>query len=300
MNPDPAGSLPKFGSGTRLLEAQSVMTMAGRPTVQDFVKAAVAASHERVQFNLRSEALTKQAQADSAPAPVSSPSSISTDTVEKIASACEYVAEELSKSASSVLPGRGPGATPVMESRGGGPISDDMGSAKGMPPMVSGMQATDGRAATQQKNDEHNPPGGSGTQQVALPPGKKTASAPIHLIRSLAKQAEQSFTVSAGAAVPPPTRAAGESGGASPAGASMVGSNEAATNYTKRDAKATPKADMKAYVNQPALSAATDKVLDNALDKTDAAGAKVASVPEARSKLASLVRQVAAKKGGAK
>jgi len=277
------------------------MTMAARPTVQDFVKAAVAATHERVQFDLRSSALTKQAQDASAPAPVSSPDSIPTSLVEKIASACEYVAEELSKEASSsVGPGQGPGASAVTVPAGGGPISDDPGSARGMPPMVAGNQSTDGRAATQFKNDEKNPPGGSGTQQTALTGPGKVASAPLALVRSIAKQAAEQSQISSGPTQPPETRAAGESGGASPAGASMVASNEAATNYTKRDAKATPKADMKAYVDQPALSASTDKVLDNAFSHTGQAGAKVASVPEARSKLAGLVRQVASQKGGSK
>jgi hypothetical protein len=83
--------------------------------------------------------------------------------------------------------------------------------------------------------------------------------------------------ISAGAAVAPDTRESGQSGGSSPNGASMVSSNESVTNLTRRQTKAEPKADMKAYVQEPALSSSTDSVLQAAFAHTSEAGAKVAS-----------------------
>lgn len=65
----------------------------------------------------------------------------------------------------------------------------------------------------------------------------------------------------------------------------MVSSNEAAINYTKRDAKADPKGDLGDVLNEPALSASTDATLDKTLEHTDAAGAKVSSVRQSLSKV---------------
>jgi len=62
----------------------------------------------------------------------------------------------------------------------------------------------------------------------------------------------------------------------------MVGSSQAVTNLTRRDAKAGPKADMHAYVDQPALSAAHDHVLQNAFTHTGQAGAKIAAADSAQ------------------
>jgi hypothetical protein len=57
----------------------------------------------------------------------------------------------------------------------------------------------------------------------------------------------------------------------------MISSNEAAINYTRRDAKGDPKQDLGDILSEPALSAQTDKTLDRTLDNTDAAGAKISS-----------------------
>jgi hypothetical protein len=58
---------------------------------------------------------------------------------------------------------------------------------------------------------------------------------------------------------------------------SLISSNEAAINFTKRDAKGDPKSDVGDVLQEPAQTSATDKVLDKALDHTDAAGAKISS-----------------------
>lgn len=62
----------------------------------------------------------------------------------------------------------------------------------------------------------------------------------------------------------------------------MISSNEAAINYTKRDAKADPKSDLGDVIEEPALSDNTDKTLDMVLDHTDQAGAKISSAQLAK------------------
>lgn len=118
---------------------------------------------------------------------------------------------------------------------------------------------------------------------------KKEASAVdprlVDLYLTVVKQAEDAINpakISAGAAVPPETSAAGESGGA-PAGGmpegprGLVGSNESAINYQKREAKAPVKAQLAKVLTEPALSAAHDHTLDQAFDHTGQAGVKISS-----------------------
>ena len=57
----------------------------------------------------------------------------------------------------------------------------------------------------------------------------------------------------------------------------MLSSNQAAIDYTKREAKADPKSDVNQVLNEPALSSSTDKTLDQALSHVDEAGAKISS-----------------------
>lgn len=57
----------------------------------------------------------------------------------------------------------------------------------------------------------------------------------------------------------------------------LVSTNESAINYTKREAKADPKSDAGKVLDEPALSASTDKTLQKTLDHTQQAGAKIAS-----------------------
>lgn len=102
---------------------------------------------------------------------------------------------------------------------------------------------------------------------------------------SMTKAAEDAINpaqISAGAAVPPETSAAGEPGGA-PAGGQpqgptgLVASNEAAINYTKGQAKAQVKPQLSAVLTEPALSAAHDSTLGKAFENTGAAGVKISS-----------------------
>jgi hypothetical protein len=117
--------------------------------------------------------------------------------------------------------------------------------------------------------------------------GEKEASAVdprlVDLYLAMVKQAEDAINpakIAAGAAVPPETSMAGEAGGA-PAGGQpqgptgLVGSNESAINYSKRDAKSQVKPQLAKVLTEPALSAAHDHTLDQAFDHTGQAGVKI-------------------------
>ncbi len=118
------------------------------------------------------------------------------------------------------------------------------------------------------------------------------AAAPTSLVeymQSRVKQAEDAINpaqISAGAAVPPDTSAAGESGGA-PAGGTpqgptgLVASSESAINYTKGTAYENRKKDLGQYFAEPALKAEHDNVLQVAFENTGKAGPKIASAEPA-------------------
>ncbi len=102
------------------------------------------------------------------------------------------------------------------------------------------------------------------------------------------KQAEDALNpanITAGKAVPPDTSASGQPGGHPAGGApqghtGLVGSNQAARDYTRGQAYADRKIDLGKYFKEPALSAATDKTLQVAFEHTGKAGPKIASAPE--------------------
>lgn len=114
----------------------------------------------------------------------------------------------------------------------------------------------------------------------------KHAGAPIELIRKLAEDAINPAQISASkgpdATTPPEgVSASGEGVPSEPSDVTsqkaMIASNEAAINYTKGQAKADPKKDVNQVLTEPALSAATDKVLAEAFDNTGAAGVKISA-----------------------
>jgi hypothetical protein len=72
---------------------------------------------------------------------------------------------------------------------------------------------------------------------------------------------------------------------------SMVGSNESATNYTKQQAKAVPKARMGEVLNEPAQKKSSDPVLQNNLDAASSAGVKIASASAARALLEKIAEE---------
>jgi hypothetical protein len=86
----------------------------------------------------------------------------------------------------------------------------------------------------------------------------------------------------------------------------LVGSNQAAIDYNKGQAKADPKSDLGDVLTEPALSSKTDKVLQKTLDHTGEAGGKISMAQDvtrvnaARAYLSNLMAKVAAEKGGKK
>jgi hypothetical protein len=62
----------------------------------------------------------------------------------------------------------------------------------------------------------------------------------------------------------------------------MLSSNQAAIDYTKRDAKGDPKKDVGDVLKEPAQTKSTDSVLEQALDHTSQAGAKISSADMTR------------------
>jgi hypothetical protein len=118
-------------------------------------------------------------------------------------------------------------------------------------------------------------------------PENKEAAATAFLgladaMRGAVKTAEDAINpahISAGAAVPPDTREAGQPGGvqAKGSGPGMVSSNTGAIHYNKGQAKAEPKTDSNVYWKEPALSSSTDKTLGMAFKHTGEAGTKFAS-----------------------
>jgi hypothetical protein len=192
-------------------------------------------------------------------------------------------------STSGTGPGTGPNALTVMESPSPPPYNQNTGQAIGKdippknPPMQKGLTGPQGGGASLMMNDHERAPGGSQHQKVA---------APVDLILkeyAKVKHAEDALNpaqISAGRTVPPDTRESGQAGPPSPQGASMVASAESVTNLTRGQAKASPKAEMKTYVDQPALSAAHDPVLQHAFTHTSQAGPKIASATDTAVKVA--------------
>jgi hypothetical protein len=113
---------------------------------------------------------------------------------------------------------------------------------------------------------------------------KKASSLVDHFLArtKIAEDATNPAQISAGNAVPPETTAAGEAGAAAAAGApqgptNLVGSNDAARTYTRREAYGNRKTDLAKYWDEPALSSATDKTLEVAFAHTPQAGTKFSS-----------------------
>lgn len=118
-------------------------------------------------------------------------------------------------------------------------------------------------------------------------------------LKKTAEDAINPAHISAGAAVPPDTSAAGEPGGAPAGGAGegpkgLVSSNESAQHYKKNQAYAPRKAELAKYFAEPALTMSTDKTLAEAFEHTGQAGTKFASATGGSTKVAA-ARAVLAK-----
>lgn len=262
-------------------------TTTQRPRLQDMVKAAMEASLDRVDItqeaarqavNMGEAPSEKTAAATTTDVPTEKRAS--SDYALKLASAVEFIVENLGKQAAVENP---PGVTQATKSE---TLPPHQGQAHHQPPMHPGLQKglKTEQGATQLENTLDHPAGGH-EKAPQTNYGKKTASSVVSLIRSKTKVAEDAISpahISAGAAVPPETSAAGEPGGqpagGAPQGATgLVSSNEAARNYTRGQAYADKKKDLKKYLDEPALSSETDKTLAQAFEHTSEAGTKFSS-----------------------
>ena len=144
---------------------------------------------------------------------------------------------------------------------------------------------------------------------------KKKAGVDVALIRKLAEDALSPAGIEAGKQDMPDYSASEQSVPTQPADVkrqarSMLGSNEAAINYTKGEAKSDPIGDVNQVLAQPAMTRKNDPVLHKVLDNTGAAGVKISSandsikVAAARALLSNMLEKAAAeteeKNGGKK
>lgn len=111
--------------------------------------------------------------------------------------------------------------------------------------------------------------------------GMQTYASDISLIRKVAASAGGyggNASVSGGDGNPPQTSESGQKTAPTTAtGDAIAGSNESATNITRREAKKQDKDDLRAFFDEPALTSGTDPVLNQAFAHTSEAGAKIAS-----------------------
>jgi len=199
-------------------------------------------------------------------------------------------------------PGGGPNALPTdLNSPPGGSNTapEGFGEAKAKkPPMVPGLEAgaTPKAAKNAIETDDTTPPGGAGEQPQMMQPGglggstpqagSKTASAVNRIKQAMLRKraAENPGTsISTHKTMLPTTPENQPSGVERPAEVtsqeSLISSNEAAINATKRQAKEVPKKRMGDVLSEPAQSKSTDSALDAALGSgmVNEAGAKVAA-----------------------
>lgn len=126
-------------------------------------------------------------------------------------------------------------------------------------------------------------------EKVVVEPAAGVDPRLVEYMLSAVKTAEDAINpahISAGSAESTALQrsAAGESGGA-PAGGlpqgptGLVGSNDAARNYTKGEAKSQVKGQLSKVLSEPALSSAHDNVLQKVFNHTGKAGVKIAAAP---------------------
>lgn len=332
--------LPKIGAA---MQKAAMMTgsSAVRPSIQDMIKSAMQGSMSRVKIAEEAKRQLGVSVDAEKVASATSSDSVSTELVQKLASACKYIAETMKKEAADlagpyslkenkVEPGKGPGALTVTETKDGKHTPDHMGQATSANVISKdpGMgNAGHKDPSNQMANDAHNPPGGSGHQQTALPGDKHAGALPpwlakkeekgepkseakaegetpkeekketpkeekkeekkasalyqgnLSFISKLAEDAINPAQISAGPASSTELHKtdASQSAGSLPGAAGLASTIEGAINYTKGQAKAEPKSDMKAYVDEPALSSAHDSVLQAAFSHTGEAGTKMSS-----------------------
>ncbi len=229
------------------------------------------------------------------------------------------IAQALAKMAEEGSPagaGKGPGALEVSKSIGGQqkykkdkPKTEDAAASQASKPLSAAGKPG---GATQVDNNMHDAPGGGGLKPTGKYPadgvlhaGKSKTAADIakaHVLRKLAGEdvmkANISSSRSADATVGGGELSVTEAGQKSPSqagdagsgfgnqGRKHIGSNSAAINYTKGDAKGPQKTQLKEVLEEPALSPSTDSKLRENLRNAGSAGVKIAAARAALQKIA--------------
>lgn len=232
-----------------------------RPNIADIVKMAMAQGVRSADITAealrQTEGTTKQA----------APEAIDFEEMDKLAEALDFIADDLLKESADV--GHGAGALAVNDKQVSGNLSlDDSGQATKVVPMSEPLDKGN-RVPTNMAN----PAGMKGRQEIAQAASahaQEKKATVARLRQKLAEDAINPAQISGGKAVPPDTSASGQPGGqpagGAPQGAThLIGSNESAQNFTRRDAYAGRKTEMNSYLNEPMMSSAHDKVLKNVL-----------------------------------
>ncbi|MEI6357283.1 MAG: hypothetical protein WCP53_09290 [Verrucomicrobiota bacterium] len=233
------------------------------------------------------DAVSKMKTASAATSPVqaaAADASVTTKQANRVADVLDYLAgtietEALAKqaaegSSSNVGPGHGPGQSGVTEADLSGKPTSSIVPGKGTrqpsttAPMAPTRPTDTAGNALQTNEKEHG----------------KVASAVFSALRKRASMAAvssdasdaPSVSAAAGRAVPPDTMEMGQGGGSTPLDG-MIGSNSAAIDATKGQAKSKAKSDVSSVFGEPALSAGHDGTLAQAFDHTGAAGVKISS-----------------------
>lgn len=335
------------------------MEMAERPNLQTMLKAAMLATSE--QINVNDEAARQlahhQGEVKVASAEDELPDHYTSEHIEKMASALDYVADQIKVADDGNVqqPGKGPNSLDVLESNN---TSDNIDAGEGghaiaknlpKPPAEqkeevqvgkanTGMSTNDAAAHPEQpvspiKNENASiapasPLPAPTTQTKAASVEELAASnleriakmgsapetreivsdVPVELIRKIAEDGLSPSKIEAGKQNAPDASASGESVPKQPSDVtsqarSMLGSNMAAIDYKKQQAKADPKSDVNQVLAQPALTRTGDSTLHKVLANTNKAGVKFASIQDdsvktaaARALLTKLVDKVAAEK----
>lgn len=270
-------------------DAMAIMTE--RPTLQTMVQAAMEGTIDKVDIAKEATIQLAHQYGEEKVAAVQN-AQLPTTQIVKLADALSYLAVKVAEGelGPGIGPGTGPGALEVSAPAAAGENIDagEMGQAipQDQPPMDPKLE--DGALETNE--DSMLPP------QPVHPMGKvgmaqanmerlskigseeldKATSAPLHLIRKFAEDVEE-LNKGKGNDTPPDASASEEDVPAQPAQVKMVASNAAATDYTKREAKAEPKKALDHILAEPALSKAHDKTLEKVLDHTEEAGVKISS-----------------------
>lgn len=219
--------------------------------------------------------------------------SVSTAFVTKLASAVEHLNAHM-KLAGEVGPGQGPNALETnLAAPTAGTQNYETGQAtsQNQPPTNPGTAPAsvpgNTSPATSLENDYEKRPGGSEdwTNKDVLKQGSAKVARVLSIMKKVAEDMSPQVSAAEEAVPALPGPAATQ--------ANLVGSNQAATDYTKRQAKAEPKAQMGEVLSEPAQVTSTDPVLQNNLSETAEAGTKISSAVKTAAAARALLQKVA-------